>query len=208
MPIILISYLVNDNLVAIHPKDKNDIESLIVEKIVPSLSPNDSQLMLTHGKSVFYIKKTNNHLVICIANEDMRQAICWKCINEICEFSFSDHVTNKYLKSIMAKYNDPKSNNIEVLKEEIDAVKGIMLNNIESIIERGEKLEDLVIKTNDISIEANTFRQIAKKVKNSMCLRMIFLIVILIFIILGIVIVAIFVGCGFPTFERCIYQKN
>lgn len=108
------------------------------------------------------------------------------------------------LKKAVTKWNDPNSDQITVLNEKIDEVKGVMIENIDKLIDRGEKLEKLVDDTDKIAEDANTFKNTAKKVKNRMLFRLIFLIVLLIFVVLGIIVAAVFIGCGFPTFDRCL----
>lgn len=59
-----------------------------------------------------------------------------------------------------------------------------MIDNIDKILDRGEKLDNLVAATEDMSDTANDFRRKAKKVKTAMCLRHCQLIMLLVFIIL------------------------
>lgn len=50
------------------------------------------------------------------------------------------------------------------LRDEVQQVKDIMVANIDSIVERGEKMELLVDKTEQLSNESVTFRQRARSV--------------------------------------------
>lgn len=78
-----------------------------------------------------------------------------------------------------------------------------MVENIDKVLERGEKFETLYEKSDEMLVEANEFKRGTVKLKNKMIWRLIVIIVIIIIILIVIIIIAILAGCGFPTFERC-----
>ena len=45
-------------------------------------------------------------------------------------------------------YNSPDNDKLALIKGNIDATKNIMLENLDKLLERGEKIELLVEKTN------------------------------------------------------------
>lgn len=90
------------------------------------------------------------------------------------------------------------------MNQVINDTKDQMVQNIDKMIERQVKLEDLVDGTDNLAQQSNQFQVTAKKIKNRMLFRLIFLIILLIFIVLAVVAIAIFAGCGFPTFSRCL----
>ena len=49
----------------------------------------------------------------------------------------------------------------------MDEVRGVMSQNIERVMERGEKLDDLVDKTGALEQNAVRFRQTSKKVRST-----------------------------------------
>jgi len=66
-------------------------------------------------------------------------------------------------------YSDPK--NIDPLIKvniQLDETKDLLVKTIVSVLNRGEKLDELVVKTQDLSKQANLFYRKAKKV-NSCC---------------------------------------
>ena len=81
--------------------------------------------------------------------------------------------------------------NINNVKDEIEEVKGIMGDNIERTIRRGEKVECLLDKTNKLSMESSIFRRRASGLRKKMCMRNIKLISIIVFVIVLIVIIII-----------------
>lgn len=63
--------------------------------------------------------------------------------------------------------NDP----IKVAQAELANVKDIMVQNIESVLERGERIDLLVNKTNDMSTSARAFRKRSTALRREMWWR-------------------------------------
>ncbi len=78
-------------------------------------------------------------------------------------------IKNELLLTIMEKYQDASSYcKLEKVKEDIEEIKEVMINNIELILQRGVKLDELIQKSNDLSENSKRFLKASKKV-NSCC---------------------------------------
>ncbi|KAL2204618.1 synaptobrevin-domain-containing protein [Sarocladium strictum] len=78
---------------------------------------------------------------------------------------------NGELKSLMVEYGSTsggRDDAIGTAKREIDDVKGIMTKNIESLLERGERLDLLVDKTDRLGGSAREFRVRSRGLKRQM----------------------------------------
>ncbi|MCJ1313522.1 palmitoyltransferase [Agyrium rufum] len=76
------------------------------------------------------------------------------------------------LKEYIVKYQDPQqADSIMKIQKELDETKIILHKTIESVLERGEKIDTLVAKSNDLSSSSKQFYTQAKK-QNSCCLVM------------------------------------
>jgi|ERR1712037_35351 len=83
----------------------------------------------------------------------------WKSINSV-EFG---------LKEILARWQDPKSaDSIMKVQNELDETKQIVSETLEKILDRGQKLDDLVSLSNELSEQSKAFYKTAKKT-NSWC---------------------------------------
>ncbi|XP_074583219.1 putative vesicle-associated membrane protein 726 [Curcuma longa] len=59
-------------------------------------------------------------------------------------------------------------NKIAKVKAQVSEVKGVMMENIEKVLERGEKIELLVDKTDNLRSQAQDFRQQGTKMRRKM----------------------------------------
>ncbi|XP_043550956.1 synaptobrevin-like protein 5 isoform X2 [Chiloscyllium plagiosum] len=63
---------------------------------------------------------------------------------------------------------DPGPEKLSHIQGQVNDVKGIMSQNIEKVLERGEKLDDLIIKTDDLQASADTFQKTSTKIARKM----------------------------------------
>jgi len=73
------------------------------------------------------------------------------------------------LKEYIQKYQDPKqADSIMKIQQELDETKIVLHKTIESVLERGEKLDTLMAKSGDLNQSSLAFYKQAKK-QNSCC---------------------------------------
>lgn len=68
------------------------------------------------------------------------------------------------LEEFLAKYQVPtEADPMTKIQADLDETKIILHNTIEAVLERGEKLDDLVAKSEDLSMQSKTFYKTARK---------------------------------------------
>ncbi|KAL5240780.1 hypothetical protein ACI65C_008190 [Semiaphis heraclei] len=88
----------------------------------------------------------------------------WPKLNET-------QVTFNELNAMLAKYQNPKeADAMTKIQQDLDDTKIILHNTIEAVLERGEKLDDLVAKSEGLSMQSKAFYKTAKK--TNACCRM------------------------------------
>lgn len=76
------------------------------------------------------------------------------------------------LKEYIVKYQDPQqADSIMKIQKELDETKIVLHKTIESVLERGEKIDSLVEKSDGLSAQSKMFYKQAKK-QNSCCVLM------------------------------------
>lgn len=108
---------------------------------------------------------------------------------------------NAQLKSLMVEYGTTKGGQEDAFKNvqgEIDNVRGIMTENIERVLERGERLDLLVDKTDRLGGSARDFRVRSRGLKRRMWWKNMKLMVMLCFVIVFLVYLLVGFGCGLP----------
>jgi len=81
----------------------------------------------------------------------------------------ADTIHFPQLSAYLAKFQNPaEADSLTKLQSELDETKIIMHDNIEKILDRGEKLDDLVAKSEGLSYQSKAFYTTARKT-NSCC---------------------------------------
>eukprot|EP00744_Colponema_vietnamica_P008112 GILI01011592.1.p1 GENE.GILI01011592.1~~GILI01011592.1.p1 ORF type:complete len:102 (-),score=10.06 GILI01011592.1:57-362(-) len=82
----------------------------------------------------------------------------------------TDHCINwRELDATLEKYQKPEeADKILKIKAEIEETKSVMYDAIDKLLERGEKIDDLVARSDDLGAATKTFYSSAKST-NSCC---------------------------------------
>lgn len=108
---------------------------------------------------------------------------------------------NAQLKSLMVGYGTTqagKDDAISNVQHDIDNVKGIMTQNIERVLERGERIDLLVDKTDRLGVGAHDFRVRSRGLKRQMWWKNAKLMVLLGVVIVFLIYLGVGFGCGLP----------
>jgi len=88
------------------------------------------------------------------------------------QYSDPSSISFPATQSYLTKYQDPRqADNIMKVQAELDETKIILHKTIESVLERGERLDNLVDRSNALSAQSKMFYKTAKK-QNSCCTLM------------------------------------
>lgn len=89
---------------------------------------------------------------------------------------------------------------VQTLKDQVDGVKNIMTQNVDRILARGERLDDLMGKSEDLQAGAQHFKQTSHKVARSYWWKNVKMVVIIIVVVIIVVLIIIFLATGvIPT---------
>ncbi|KAG7480805.1 hypothetical protein MATL_G00060350 [Megalops atlanticus] len=89
---------------------------------------------------------------------------------------------------------------VKALQSQVDGVKDIMTQNVDRILARGERLDDLMGKTEDLQAGAQNFKHTSQKVARSYWWKNVKLVVVIVVIVLIIVLIIVLLATGvIPT---------
>jgi len=121
---------------------------------------------------------------IIISDHDYPALVAHQLLSKIVDEFLSAHPRSTFsspspsplpfpqLRGYLDKYQDPQqADSILKIQKELDETKIVLHKTIESVLERGEKIDTLVNKSNDLSSQSKMFYTQAKK-QNSCCVLM------------------------------------
>lgn len=97
------------------------------------------------------------------------------------------------IADFMNDFNDGKGDKLSTLQNQVGEVTGVMKQNIEKVLERGDKLDDLVEQSDNLQAGAATFKTTSKRISRKYYWqnkKMMIIIVIVVIVIVTIIILA------------------
>ncbi|GMI73503.1 vesicle-associated membrane protein 726 [Hibiscus trionum] len=85
---------------------------------------------------------------------------------------------------------------IAKVKAQVSEVKGVMIENIEKVLDRGVKIEILVDKTENLRSQAQDFRQIGTRMRRKMWLQNMKVKLIVLGILIALILIIVLSICG------------
>lgn len=112
---------------------------------------------------------------------------------------------NTELRSLLQTFNTASpSDSLALAKRDIDDVRGIMTENIERVLERGERIDLLVDKTDRLGGSAHDFRIRSRGLRRRMWWKNTKLMIMLVIVVVFLLYLFVGMGCGLPAWGKCV----
>uniref|UniRef100_A0A060T670 Synaptobrevin homolog YKT6 n=1 Tax=Blastobotrys adeninivorans TaxID=409370 RepID=A0A060T670_BLAAD len=93
-------------------------------------------------------------------------------------------------------------------RKELEQVKHIMVENIERVLERGERINLLVSKTDRMNTNSAQFRKRTVVVRRKMWWQNVKMATLFVVILIAVMYLVLGFVCGLPFFDQCIHHDN
>jgi vesicle-associated membrane protein 7 len=194
----------------------------VTRVLLSKIPEQDNRMSYEYDKHIFHYIVDDGITFLCMSDEDTKRRITFAFLDDIKKawrerfgsveqsalaFSLNDMFA-PVLKQRMEYFNtNPNADKIQQVQNQIESVKDIMIENIDRVLERGEKIELLVDKTDRLNQQAFNFEKSSRSLKNAMLCRKIRNYVILAIIIALIIFFIAAMVCGLD-FKKCQGSKD
>ncbi len=176
----------------------------------------DGKMSYVYDQHVFHYIVENHIIYMCMCDDQNKRRIPFGFLDDIKQrfiaaygdkaqtaiaFAMSDDF-GRTMQKQMEFYNSASADSFAQVNSKLDDVKNVMVQNIETVLERGEKLELLVDKTDKLQQQAFKFERSSKQLKNAMWWRRVKLYLLIAFVIALIILIIAWVACGI-NFQNC-----
>jgi vesicle-associated membrane protein 7 len=171
-----------------------DIAKVLLEKIDTSYDHRKS--FSAHQGYTFQYLVEDEVAFLSAATDGFAQRICFAFLERVKNEFFENYVGTtrwRHFRTFLADEmeffsTNPDADKIRGLRQKVNEVTDIMKGNIEKVLERGEKLEDLEARSEALQESAMVFHQSAKRLRCELCKKNAKLM-----IIIGITVVSIII---------------
>ncbi|MCO5609593.1 hypothetical protein L7F22_063823 [Adiantum nelumboides] len=193
----------------------NAIARQILEKL-PNVA--DSHVSYSQGRFIFHVTKADGLTFLCMADDSFGRRIPFAFLEDIrskfmkaygrtastaLAYAMNDEFSRVLNQQMEYFSKDPNADNINRMKGEINQVRHVMIENIDKVLDRGERLELLVDKTANIQNKAFRFRKQTREFRSALWWRNVKLVSLLVILVLIIIYVVLAVVCHGVTLPSC-----
>lgn len=194
----------------------------VTEQIISKIPADNHKLTYCHGHYLIHYICENKIIYMCITDDEFERTRAFLFLADIKQKFISTYglqvataiayAMNTEFSKILAQQMSffSQSNEVDAISRvhgEIDEVKHIIVKNIDSLKDRGEKLELLVNKTENLRNNTVTFRKTSRNLARAMFWKNIRMYVIVGFIIVFVLYVIISMACGGLAWQSCVHKK-
>jgi len=141
----------------------------VVEMIMARMPPA-SKSGKSHRKSYLYDGFSYNYLragnlvYFGVCDAEFQQRIVWVFLRKMRDLYEEDEKPPKHFDEVLEKrmkyYSyDPRADKIRAVREQVHQVQDIMMENIETVLRRGESLDDILYKTEEMNVTSSRFQE-------------------------------------------------
>ncbi|KAJ1519341.1 hypothetical protein ONE63_004638 [Megalurothrips usitatus] len=191
----------------------------VTEIIMAKIAPGDSKMTYSHGSYLFHYVCENNVIYMCITDDEFERSRAFLFLNEVMrrfQSAYGSRVEtaiaysmnsdfSQTLASEMKHYSESRDvDTISRVHGELAEVTNIMVKNIDNITGRGERLELLLKKTDDLSQSSVSFRKSSRNLARAMFWKNVKLYVFVGLITVVIIYFIVSLSCGGLTWKNCV----
>jgi vesicle-associated membrane protein 7 len=204
MPILYSAIAQKNEIFAEYPEREYPKLAEVCTRIVASIPLNETRRKTFEEDTYkFHYKSEGERVYICVAHKETALRVAFAFLESVASQLNRDfNSPKKLLKDRMDFHNNPANDKITNLRNEIDEVKDVMMENIDRVLQRGEKLDALTDKSTRLAETAQDFHKSARTLKRAFCMKHAKIVALIVVIILIIIIVVLLIACN-PNFSKC-----
>lgn len=178
----------------------------------------DGKLTYTHDKYLFHYIASDMITYLCITDEDFPRSKAFAFLNDIMQrfqrqyggaaatalpYAMDSDFSKVLQNQVRYYVENPEGSTVRQVQNEIDDLKQIMVKNIDSLTSRGERIELLVDKTEDLTNQSTQFQRQSRELRRAMFWKNIKM-----YLMIGAIGFAIFwvilsISCGGISIPKC-----
>eukprot|EP00898_Chlorokybus_atmophyticus_P003531 jgi/Chlat1/4179/Chrsp27S04277 len=194
----------------------NDVARKILQNT--AAQNGDTRQSYSIERHIFHVLESDGLIFIAMADDTFGRRIPYAFLEEIrgrftamygsgaqtaLAYAMNDEFSRILAQQMDYFSTNPNADTINRVRGEISEVKNVLVQSIDKVLDRGEKISLLVDKTDSLQSEAFRFKRQARQMKHRMWIRNLRMMALLAIIVLVIVLGISAFACGGITFPNC-----
>ncbi|KAJ3110369.1 Vesicle-associated membrane protein [Phlyctochytrium bullatum] len=189
----------------------------ITQHILEKIPDEDSKMTYVYDRYLFHYIQQRGITYLCLTDDTFGRRIPFAFLEDISrrfESLYAERAQtaiayglNEFSRTIASQMefysSDPSSDRLRQVQGDIDQVKDVMVSNIERVLERGERIEILVDKTDNLNQASFAFKKRSTALRRELWWKNSKLLVAIGGAVLLLLYILASISCGFPVFQKC-----
>ena len=190
----------------------------VTRVLLSKIQDKDSKMSYVYDRHVFHYVVSSGITYLCMADQSSRRRVAFAFLEDIkrrfgAQYGRIMHGVQPFtmnqefapvLQRQMTFYNsDPGSDELTKVKTQLEDVRHVMVENVEKVLERGEKIELLVDKTDRLTQQAFKFENTSKQLRSALFWRKVKMYVLFSLALAFAAFVISAVACGGLHYPKC-----
>lgn len=184
----------------------------VAARILAKISPANARQAYAYDRHLFNYVVSDGLVFLCMTDEAFEKRLAFAFLDDVkrrwsvafanrgataARYAMNDEFARVLQKQMdFFASNDPAADKLGAINKNVEEVKGIMVSNIEKVLERGEKIELLVDKTEKLNEAGFKFKKSSTALKRQMCLKNAKITAVIVLVVLIIIVVIVMSVCG------------
>ena len=189
----------------------------VTRRILEKIPREDAKMSYVYDSHVFHYVVAHGITYMCMADTDFGRGVPFAFLDDITRrwsttygergqtalaYGMNEDFSRVLQKQMDYFSRDPNADRMARVQGEIDEVRSVMVHNIERVLERGEKIELLVDKTERLDQQAFKFKRQSQALKRSMWCKNAKVTALIVFVVALVVLFITLGVCG-ADFGKC-----
>jgi vesicle-associated membrane protein 7 len=196
-------------------KPNPEISQTVRQQVLPKTQSQSKVTFEAQQRKYHVLRNTNGTVFLAVADAAYATRLAYSMLEKIsgsflqCYRDSSQQTAancssySRNIKTEVEFYNGPQADKLKKLQSDIDGVKDVMLQNLDVVIQRGDKIDNLVEKSGNLAAESDTFFTQSNTLKKKMWWKNVKLIIVIVFVLALIILIISMIACGGPKYEKC-----
>lgn len=194
----------------------------VTRVLLAKIPPADGRMSYVYDRHIFHYVVEGGVTFLCMADDDLKRRVPFLFLEDMKKrfqaaygaralsaiaFAMNDEFQHE-IRRLLDWYNaHPDADALSRVQQQIDDVKDVMVENIDKLLDRGEKFELLVDRTDKLSRQSVKFERSSTQLRRSMWRRNVKLWLLLVLVGLFVVYLVISMACGWD-FSGCSGKRD
>lgn len=199
-----------NNKIGEHPADEQPTMAETMQKIFASASGTEFRRRSLEdkkaGNNYHMLANGDGKIIGCVVTADTPARVAYAFLEAVETLVRPANVDVRAVKKILQQksdfYSDPKNDKFTAINQSINEVTEVMRDNMDKVLQRGDRIDNIHGKSEDLVNQAQTFESKANELKKKLCWRNAKLTIMVVIGVAIVILIIVMIACK-PNFSDC-----